>query len=333
MRSLLTAFCFLLGLLILPAAAAGPPACKGMDLILALRDSDPGAYEKLVATGAKIANGEGLLWRVEKAGTEPSYLFGTMHVTDDRLKERAPAVETALAASKTVALELAEVTGDRDEQQAMQQALLARAIDRNGRGLEAVPEPDRDILLGALAGRGISAPSARMMRPWMLLTLMSVPGCELMRAQAGLDTIDERIGAAGRRAGARIVGLETVDEQVDALASIDPATAATLAVGMARLGQKFDDVFETLVGLYLRRQTGLFFGDLSLVGVPPDDVGAFTDFMEIVVDRRNVVMAERAVPLLDKGRAFIAVGALHLVGDKGLVSLLRRRGYTVTKVW
>jgi len=44
-------------------------------------------------------------------------------------------------------------------------------------------------------------------------------------------------------------------------------------------------------------------------------------------------MAERAAPLLADGGAFIAVGALHLVGKAGVIERFRALGYTVTKVW
>ena len=45
---------------------------------------------------------------------------------------------------------------------------------------------------------------------------------------------------------------------------------------------------------------------------------------------RNKTMAESAEPILAKGNAFIAVGALHLPGPDGLIELLRKAGYTVT---
>ena len=61
--------------------------------------------------------------------------------------------------------------------------------------------------------------------------------------------------------------------------------------------------------------------------ISDDDTAAFEQ--RIILDR-NKVMAERAVPILDKGNVFIAVGALHLVGDQGLVALLRQQGFTVT---
>ena len=43
-------------------------------------------------------------------------------------------------------------------------------------------------------------------------------------------------------------------------------------------------------------------------------------------------MAERAAQYLEKGNAFMAVGALHLPGKDGLVALLRDEGFTVEPV-
>ncbi len=54
-------------------------------------------------------------------------------------------------------------------------------------------------------------------------------------------------------------------------------------------------------------------------------------FQEKMITSRNRHMAEAAAKYLDKGNAFIAVGALHLPGADGLVELLRQAGYTVTR--
>lgn len=48
--------------------------------------------------------------------------------------------------------------------------------------------------------------------------------------------------------------------------------------------------------------------------------------------KRKKVMAERVLPLLEKGHAAIAVGALYLPGEEGLVELLRKAGYKVAPV-
>jgi uncharacterized protein YbaP (TraB family) len=44
-------------------------------------------------------------------------------------------------------------------------------------------------------------------------------------------------------------------------------------------------------------------------------------------------MADRADPMLAKGNVFLAVGALHLIGDEGVVELFKKKGYTATPVF
>jgi len=56
-------------------------------------------------------------------------------------------------------------------------------------------------------------------------------------------------------------------------------------------------------------------------------------FMERVVDQRNVRMVERMEEFLKAGNTFIAVGALHLPGEKGILRLLEARGYRVSSVY
>ena len=56
----------------------------------------------------------------------------------------------------------------------------------------------------------------------------------------------------------------------------------------------------------------------------------YGDFEEIMIAARNKVMSERASKILAEGNAFIAVGALHLPGEKGLVEMFRKSGYSVT---
>jgi uncharacterized protein YbaP (TraB family) len=69
---------------------------------------------------------------------------------------------------------------------------------------------------------------------------------------------------------------------------------------------------------------------VTLLGSPPSETAIF---QEVVIDARNRRMAERMAPLLAEGDWFIAIGALHLPGDEGIVELLRRRGHDVTIVF
>ena len=60
--------------------------------------------------------------------------------------------------------------------------------------------------------------------------------------------------------------------------------------------------------------------------------GVQTCALPILITDRNLRMRDRMLPLLEKGRAFIAVGALHLIDRNGLVELLRTAGYKLTPV-
>jgi uncharacterized protein YbaP (TraB family) len=66
--------------------------------------------------------------------------------------------------------------------------------------------------------------------------------------------------------------------------------------------------------------------------VSPDELKAFREFDRYTLDERNLAMRDRALPLIEQGNAFIAVGAAHLAGDQGMVELLRKAGYEVTPV-
>ncbi|UCE88321.1 MAG: TraB/GumN family protein [Pseudomonadota bacterium] len=56
-------------------------------------------------------------------------------------------------------------------------------------------------------------------------------------------------------------------------------------------------------------------------------------FTRRFIVERNRLMLERMQPRLREGNAFIAVGALHLPGEQGLLRLLERRGYRVKAIY
>jgi uncharacterized protein YbaP (TraB family) len=61
------------------------------------------------------------------------------------------------------------------------------------------------------------------------------------------------------------------------------------------------------------------------------DAAAYADFEQRIIIDRNHTMATRAGPALAAGNVFIAVGALHLPGEEGLVSLLGKQGFSLTR--
>jgi uncharacterized protein YbaP (TraB family) len=311
------------------ADAEGPQACDGRDLTRA---------EGLAAAESQRAddliNAEGLLWRIEKPGLPPSYLFGTMHSTDDSAVEVARRAAREIEGAKVVATELGGPM-DSVEKANIGAATLARALDRDHDTFEGVVAPeDRERIEKFLGGRGYPNEFAHHLKLWFLALLTALPSCEAEREALDLPEVDELLTESAKDDGVKVVGLETPQEQLDIIASMRPEVAATLLNLAAREPEMNDDVYATMLRLYRESRPAeiLPIAD-ALGGLSEAERAAQDEFMRVLLLDRNVVMAERAAPLLAPGGAFIAVGALHLVGKNGLVERFRTQGYTATKVW
>lgn len=314
-------------------AQAAAADCKGSDLLAALQKSDPALFEKIKAEASETPNGEGLLWKIEKAGQTPSFLFGTMHMADPRVTTLPPAAQKAFDASGTVVIETTEILDPSKMMAAMvKEPELTMFTDSTTLTSLLSPE-DAAIVDKALAARGIPPASVAKMKPWMLSAMVTLPACEIARKAGGEPVLDIKLAQDAKAAGKQIDGLETIADQLRAMASLPMDLHVKGLVDTLKLGDRMDDVVETMIVLYQRGDTGMFWPLFRAVlpsGAEGDD--GYAAFDEAMVKARNRTMAERATPILTGGNAFIAVGAMHLPGADGLVELLRKDGYTVTAI-
>src|SRR5690606_15796648 len=82
-------------------ARAEPPECSGTNLLARMASEEPARLEKIRAAAAAVENGEALLWRVEAEDRPPSWLFGTMHLSDPRVVKLDDAVRDAFHQAQT----------------------------------------------------------------------------------------------------------------------------------------------------------------------------------------------------------------------------------------
>jgi uncharacterized protein YbaP (TraB family) len=169
---------------------------------------------------------------------------------------------------------------------------------------------------------------------WFVAASIGLPKCEVEGERLGLTEVDQMIAQIGRDHGLPVVGLETIEEQTKTLASVPDALAAELLVASAKAPNLNDDGYATLLSLYLQKRPSAAIAVLDAVpGLTKEQRDAEVEFTRLLLVGRNEIMMARAAPLLDKGGAFIAVGAFHLTGKNGLIELARAAGYRVTKVW
>jgi uncharacterized protein len=326
---------FALALMLNPARASEPagPACSGQNLMGSI--SDAAILKEIDAAADATPNGSGLLWRIEKAGLPASWLFGTMHVTDPRVVTLPPAADVAFTQAARLVIETTEVL---DPVQA-QAALMKRPdlmMFTDGTSLTSLIAPaDLPLVETALSQRGMPLASVKLMKPWMLAALFAMPACELNRKGGGAEILDIDLARRASAAGKPVEGLETIEEQISAMASLPIEDHVRGLVEAMRIGDRMEDVFETMITLYTQGEIARIMPVLNAaLGAQGDaqSAAAYAAFEEKMINARNRTMAERLPPHLAEGGAFVAVGALHLPGESGVIEELRRAGYTLTPV-
>ena len=186
----------------------------------------------------------------------------------------------------------------------------------------------------SLLQRGISLERAQRLDTWFLIVALSSPQCERERRALGMISVDEKIGIAGVKTGKNPIGLEKLEDQIAVLRKIGGFNPSIALIETARSAKHIADMRETMTQAYIgdRLDTLTVLSKVSeiLSGEAP---GAESRrFTRSLLDDRNLVMRDQSRSLLEKGGAFIAVGALHLPGEAGLVNLYRQAGYRVKVV-
>lgn len=291
-----------------------------------LRTALVAAALALVAGCARAEPPRPLLWKVSD-GDNAIYLLGSFHALKPGDYPLAPAVDVAFDDAEQVAFELAP---EELESPDLPRKMLAAAQLPVGQTLEGVLSARRWKQLQAYARkRGLPLENFARVEPWFLSLVISVT--EMQRL--GFDPqqgLDRQLVARAQAANKPTLGLETGDEQIAALDSMNlEEQRQALAESLDEAG----DYRRELEKLHDRWRAG-------------DAEGLFADmgkelrerhpqlYQRIDVDR-NKAWLPKLQAMLDgvKDRdTLVVVGSLHLLGPDGLVAMLRARGYRVERL-
>jgi uncharacterized protein len=276
------------------------------------------------AAAQSLSYGQGLLWSVDRDGVPTSHVFGTFHSTDPQILALDAPVLAAFNAAKSVALEL--ILDD-----ASRFALARAMVLPPNRALKDVIAPPLFAqVVTAVAAYGLDAAQVDRLKPWAVGLLFSVPPEEQARQAAGQLALDSWLQREAQARGKSVIGLETIEEQIAMFDELAPdLQRAFLAMATAEQ-ESAGRTFENAKRAYLRRDldalSGLSRQDLAGVDRRLRDV-----LEERILIERNRRMAQRMTGLLDRGGAFVGVGALHLPGEQGILALLAQHGYRVRR--
>ena len=262
----------------------------------------------------------GLLWEVSKPGVPASYLFGTLHSEDPDVVRLAAPVQQAFDAAQTVVIEVLF------DMQAMQLSSAAMLM-MDGRSLkDVVGEPLFTAAAAAMRARGMPEMLTGHMQPWAVAVSLSTPAPE-----TGL-VLDMVLYQGALQRGTPVHGLETIQEQLEVFTGMPLADQVLLLRDAVEHFHEIDALYAELLAAWKQRDLARLVA-LSEAELASGDAQFAADFQKRLIVDRNHLMVERMQPYLKQGKAFVAVGALHLPGDTGLLNLLEQRGYTVRVVY
>ena len=307
-----------------------PPVCSGEDLTEKFSKEE---NRKFLNRAKKIKNGNARFWKVEKKGTRPSYLFGTMHVSDPAIVNLAPSVKTALENADRVALELSEAADDNGKAMATKLAASPDFLTpKKGESFkDGLSREEFQKLKTTFETHGLPFQLIANNKPWFIWMTLSLPACEARREAYGYHALDVEIGQNAKKLGKPVLGLETVDEQLSAIEKLPLSFQANSIEDYLDNPKFYANLFYTEMQLYKQSRIGeiLALDTMFKTTVSEKDQDIFKD---ILMTKRNLRMSERALPLIEQGNSFIAVGAAHIVDDSGLVEQLRKHGYQVSPI-
>jgi uncharacterized protein len=261
-----------------------------------------------------------VFWSVTDDEGRQNWLLGTVHSEDPRLLDFHPELIAALQSSQRLGLELVPDS-------AMLERLNEAMHFDSGRLNEMLaPELYAEVVRLMDREYGMGEPAVRRMRPWAVAMTLSLPP-----PQTGLF-MDLALSFRASGMGKEVIALETIDEQLAFLDGLSEDSQIELIRLAVEEYDQIGDAFEELISTYLS-------GDLDAL----DDISrrefekmpseVAEHFEQVGLIDRNQVMLERALPYLSEGGLMIAVGALHLPGEAGLIELLRAEGFTLEGVY
>jgi uncharacterized protein YbaP (TraB family) len=264
------------------------------------------------------------LWKAtSKTGTV--YLLGSIHVGDRNFYPLPDEVENAFAESKDLVVEvdLTKVGAD-----AVQGALMTKGTYENGGSVsDNLPKPMVQKLRNYFDRKGVPLEALEQFRPWALAVTITQLEMESLGYQASQGIDKHFMDKAGDR---KIVELESAGEQINLLSGLSDEQQAAFLASTLDTAEQTKELMGKTVTMWKTGDAGGM--DKLLLRDPLKERPELKPVFARLIDERNEKMATKIAALEGEGPHFVVVGAGHLIGAKGVVKLLEKKGYRVEQV-
>jgi hypothetical protein len=265
-----------------------------------------------------LKNNNSLLWSIEKKGQPKSYLFGTMHLIEPKYFNFSDKLKNIIISSDQIIM---EIGGEPNPLEAYELMRLD-----SGKITDYFTEEQFTELLNFFDSKlGVNPKAFKEtylnMKPFLILqTITHAYFSENVRSY------DLTIMQLAKEHHKNIIGFETMEEQLSFFCQIPSNEMAELIMSSIKNFEKEKKETLKLQKMYAKQKVKKF---LPLMKKQSPELMTYEN---LFLTNRNLNWVNQIPEKISNHSSFIAVGAAHLFGEKGLIQLLKQNGYTLQPI-
>jgi uncharacterized protein YbaP (TraB family) len=277
------------------------------------------------AVALERQDSKGFFWKVEKDGSE-LYLLGSIHHGNDEMYPMRPELNAAYANSDHLVVEV-NIAAPMSEQRAKDIGNKYMWYKDNTTLADHIDAETYAQVRSIFEEKGASTAALDTSKAWV--TYMQL--VNLNSAQdgyGGVLGVDRYFLQKAIASGKSILELESVDLQYEMLNNFSDELMASLIKGIIEAFYQPDSSIASMANVWLT-------GDEAALVEVVEAMKAIPEYYQTTIKDRNIGMIEKIEDYLEdmsKETYFVVVGAAHMVGEDGIVTRLKEKGYTVTRL-
>lgn len=283
--------------------------------------------DEATQTAAKVVKDEklanALLWKISgNKLTQPSYLYGTIHIIDKDDYFLPEGTLGAIDASEKMVFEI-NMEDMSDMNAAM--SLMQKAFMSDNLTLkDLLSEEDYKMVGDHFKKQGFPLMFFERIKP-MFLTVFASGDMDPMAMQSGkIKSYEMEFMEMAKDSKMPMGGLETIDFQMSVFDSIPYKDQAQMLVESIQSGDTGTDQFKQMVDIYKKQDLN------AMQEMFAAEQGGLEGYDDLLLVGRNKNWIPLMVDMMAVQPTFFAVGAGHLGGEFGVINLLKEKGYTLT---
>ncbi len=270
---------------------------------------------------------KGLFWKIEKDGEYVGHIFGTLHMNDARIGKLHAKVNKVLDDSKSFAMEAFPSDHYWNPYSGGQLIKHDMVLPKSQSLDQLVGQETYERIEEVLSGLGMEPKFIKTLRPWAAMRSFAI------RAESNDVILDYALLERAAEQKKELYQVESIEEFIVTLQEMPIEAQIALLKFTVASYDDMRDIIEDMLNAYLEQDLKSMY-EISTRFIPrePENEQWRDIYLRHVIEIRNIVMEHYMRKPMREKETFIAVGAVHLYGDKGVLALMEKDGYTVSRV-